>query len=229
MFLKELIFYFIFYLWSLLFFSIFSLVNFFSTNLTFRLSYFWSNSIIKLSKLILKIDFEIINKENLESEKIIVASNHQSAWETFFLYVLFRNPIFILKKELKKIPIMSDYFKKLGFIFVDRKSGLKSLRDILRNINENKIDKKRPIIIFPEGTRVKPGSENELASGIFILYKYLNLRILPIAHNSGKFWYNNRMKKKGGTIKVKLFPLIKKGHNKTYVMEKLNKCFKTKL
>ena len=84
MFLKELIFYFIFYLWSLLFFSIFSLVNFFSTNLTFRLSYFWSNSIIKLSKLILKIDFEIINKENLESEKIIVASNHQSAWETFF-------------------------------------------------------------------------------------------------------------------------------------------------
>ena len=229
MFFKEIIFYFFFYLWSLLFFSIFSLVRFFSTQFTFKLSNFWSNSVIKLSKLILKIDFEIINKEYYESQKIIVASNHQSAWETFFLYIFFKNPIFILKNELKKIPIMSNYFKKLGFIFVDRESGLKSLRDILRNIKENKIDKKRPIIIFPEGTRVKPGSKKELATGVFVLYKHLNLNILPIAHNAGKFWYNNRIKKKSGIIKVKLFPLIKKGHDKIYVMQKLNKYLNTKL
>ena len=73
MFFKEIIFYFFFYLWSLLFFSIFSLVRFFSTQFTFKLSNFWSNSVIKLSKLILKIDFEIINKEYYESQKIIVA------------------------------------------------------------------------------------------------------------------------------------------------------------
>ena len=88
-----------------------------------------------------------------------MASNHQSAWETFFFTFLFDDPIFILKKELRFIPIMSWYFKKLGFIFIDRSKGLNSLKHIINSIKKLKDKSPKTFIIFPEGTRLLPGEK----------------------------------------------------------------------
>ena len=218
MFFREIIFYIIFYLWTIIYFTIFSAVFLFSVKFTSKISFFWSKSVIYIIKYILRINYKIEGSFNLKKQPAIIASNHQSAWETFFLYTLFENPIYILKKELNKIPILSFYFKKLGFIYVDRKMTFKTSKNILTKINNNEINNKRTIVIFPEGTRTSPGEKNNLGTGVFLLYKYLNLPIITIRHNSGSFWLNQKIKKNIGTINLEVFPAIQPGKKKENVM-----------
>ena len=219
MFFKGLIFYFVFYIWTFCFFLVFSTVNLFSVNFTSKLSLFWSKSILKIAKYILGIKYEIEGLSNLPNTPIIVASNHQSAWETFFLYSILKNPRIVLKEELKKIPILSMYFKKLGFIYVNRELGLSSIKNILHKIKNKTLNATRSIIIFPEGTRVDPECKNELSTGVFVLYKNLKLPIVTIRHNSGHYWLNKNIRKKKGTIKVKIFSPISIGKDKSSVMK----------
>lgn len=225
MYIREFVFYFFFYSWTIIFFLFFSLVYFFSESFTSKLSYFWSKSVIKLIQYILNINYKITGYSNLSSKPVIIASNHQSAWETFFIYTLVKNPIYILKKELKKIPILSSYFKKLGFIYVDRETVFKSTKEILKQIKEKKVNNKRTIVIFPEGTRVKPGTEKNLGGGVFLLYKHLKLPIITIRHNSGNFWVNKKIKKCRGTIDVQIFPAILPGLKKHNIMNILHSNF----
>ena len=128
---------FIFFLYrNNFFFLTFSPVWFFTGILLSNYT-FWTKSVIKLSKLILGIKYEVKGYENIpESGSFVVASNHQSAWETFFLGSLFPGSIFILKNELKKIPIFSQYFKKLGFIFVRREKAFDSLKILLKSVKK---------------------------------------------------------------------------------------------
>ena len=99
MFFREIIFYIIFYLWTIIYFTIFSAVFLFSVKFTSKISFFWSKSVIYIIKYILRINYKIQGSFNLKKQPAIIASNHQSAWETFFLYTLFENPIYILKKS----------------------------------------------------------------------------------------------------------------------------------
>ena len=218
MFFREIIFYTIFYLWTIIYFTFFSAIFLFSVKVTSKISFFWSKSVIYIIKYILKINYKIQGNFNLLKHPAIIASNHQSAWETFFLYTLFENPIYFLKKELNKIPILRLYFKKLGFIYVDRKATFKTSKIILTKIKNHEINNKRTIIIFPEGTRTRPGEKNNLGTGVFLLYKHLNLPIITIRHNSGSFWINKKIKKKMGTIKLEIFPPIQPGKKKEKVM-----------
>ena len=209
MFFREIIFYTIFFLWTIIYFTFFSAIFLFSVKVTSKISFFWSKSVIYIIKYVLKINYKIQGNLNLLKQPAIIASNHQSAWETFFLYTLFENPIYFLKKELNKIPILSFYFKKLGFIYVDRKTTFKTSKIILTKIKNHEIDNKRTIIIFPEGTRTRPGEKNNLGAGVFLLYKHLNLPIITIRHNSGSFWVNKSFLKLPGTIKIKIGKQIK--------------------
>ncbi len=228
MFFREIIFYTIFFLWTIIYFTFFSAIFLFSVKVTSKISFFWSKSVIYIIKYVLKINYKIQGNLNLLKQPAIIASNHQSAWETFFLYTLFENPIYFLKKELNKIPILSFYFKKLGFIYVDRKTTFKTSKIILTKIKNHEIDNKRTIIIFPEGTRTRPGEKNNLGAGVFLLYKHLNLPIITIRHNSGSFWINQKIKKKIGTIKLEIFPPIQPGKKKEKVMNTIeNYLYKT--
>ena len=221
-FLRSLFFYVFFYTGTIIFFLIFSPVSFFTRNFVVILSTFWTKSVIKLSKLILGIKYEIKGVENIpKSGSFVVASNHQSAWETFFLGSLFPGSIFILKDELKKIPIFSQYFKKLGFIFVKREKAFDSLKILLKSVRELISQNNSIFIIFPEGTRLKPGDRIKLNSGVFAIHKLSGLPILPIKLNSGKFWINKKFNKRKGTIIIKIFPIINKEDDKEKVMTKL--------
>ena len=221
-FLRSLFFYVFFYTGTIIFFLIFSPVSFFTRNFVVMLSTFWTKSVIKLSKLILGIKYEIKGYQNIpKSGSFVVASNHQSAWETFFLGTLFPGSIFILKYELKKIPIFSQYFKKLGFIFVKREKAFDSLKVLLKSVKKLISQNDAIFVIFPEGTRIMPGEKMKLNSGVFAIHKFTDLPILPIKLNSGRYWVNKKFNKREGKIIVEIFPLINKENDKEKFMSKL--------
>ena len=219
-------FYFFFYTWTIIFFIVFSPVKFFTRNFVVKLSNLWSLIINFLCVRILGVSVIVYGKNNIPRNKsILVASNHQSAWETFFFTFLFDDPIFILKKELRFIPIMSWYFKKLGFIFIDRSKGLNSLKHIINSIKKLKNKSPKTFIIFPEGTRLLPGEKKELlAPGVFAIRKILNLPVIPVTHNSGEYWHNKKFLKTQGTIHVKIFPELKSKDKEVFFNE-LKDCF----
>jgi len=223
---KNIFFYFLFYFWTTLFFVFFSPVNFFTRRFTVYLSVVWSKSIINLAKIILGIDYVIEGENNIpKSGPFLVASNHQSAWETFFIYSYFYDSVFILKKELKKIPIISRYFKKLGFIFIDRNKGFDSLKHMIESIKSLICEGNKIFLIFPQGTRVKPGDKIKLNPGVFAIHKISGIPILPIRHNSGQFWINKGFLKKRGLIKVRIFPVLKNGKKKDEVLGNLERIY----
>ena len=214
-FLRTLFFYIIFYSWTIIFFLIFSPVKFFSRKFVLKLSTIWTGSVIKLAKNILKIDYEISGLKNIPKKKLfLLVSNHQSAWETFFYSFFFDKSIFILKKELKKVPLMSWYFQKLGFIFIDRGRGFKSIKQIINSIEHVKKMGVKVIIIFPEGTRMAVDERGELNTGVFAIHKFLKIPVLVVKHDAGCYWRNKKFIKKPGTIKMKIYPLIEKEEKK---------------
>ena len=228
-FLKSLIFYIFFYVWTILYFSTFSTVKFFTRNFAFKIANYWSTVVIKFSKVILEIDYKVIGLENIPKKPFLIASNHQSVWETFFLPIIFKRSIFVLKYDLDRIPIFRSYFKKLGFIYVDRNNGYISMKKILIESKKRITEGIHSIIIFPEGTRLNPNQRTILNPGIAALAKNLSLPILPVKHNSGSYWVNRKFIKNKGKINLKIFPVIPFNNNKNEVLEKLEKIYYEKL
>ena len=223
--IRSFFFYIFFYSWTFFYFVTFSMVKFFSRRFTFKIANFWTLSVIKLTRSVLSIDFEVFGKENIPDYPFIIASNHQSAWETFFLPVVFKDTIFILKKDLDKIPIFRGYFKKLGFIYVDRENGYSSMKELLLKAKRRKLEGVSSIIIFPQGTRLNPGEKNTLGPGVSALYKTLSIPVVPVTHDSGKYWINKKFAKKKGKIKVKIFPPIMPGLEKDKLIKKLEEYY----
>ena len=155
----------------------------------------------------------------------MLASNHQSAWETFFFSFFFNKSVFVLKKELRKIPLMSWYFQKLGFIFIDRDKGFKSIKQIINSVTVLKKKGVKTLIIFPEGTRTKVNENGEINTGVFAIHKILKIPILVLKHNAGKYWQNKKFIKKPGTIQIQIFPVINKINKKKLFVEKIKELF----
>ena len=127
-------------------------------------------------------------KENIPNDKFFIAASHQSMFETFYLQTIFNSPIFILKKELLYIPIFGWYLKKIGSISIKRnkisKDNLSFFSDISKIINNSK----RPLIIFPQGTRVLPHERPPFKKGVARIYDELKIICQPVTINSGYVW-----------------------------------------
>jgi 1-acyl-sn-glycerol-3-phosphate acyltransferase len=173
----------------------------------------WSKVTIFLLENICRITSNIIGLENIPKGPFIVASKHQSAWETIFFLCLFDNPIFIIKQELIKIPIYGWYLDKMLMISIDRKRGGNALKHIRLGVS-SAIAQGRPVIIFPEGTRAAISSRVKLKSGIKFLHEqFPDIPIIPISLNSGMHWVNNSIMKKPGVIQVKIYKEFKHKEN----------------
>ena len=128
-------------------------------------------------------------KENIIlNQKFFIASSHQSMFETFYLQTLFNSPIFILKKELLFIPLFGWYLKKIGSISIKRNKISKDNLDFYENISQAVSITNRPIIIFPQGTRVLPNERPPFKKGASKIYEKLKISCQPIAINSGYVW-----------------------------------------
>ena len=131
----------------------------------------------------------IKGKENLITDsKFFIACSHQSMFETFFLQTIFNSPIFILKKELLKIPIFGTYLKKIGSISIDRDKISKENLNFSEKIKSIVSISNRPIIIFPQATRMPPNDRSPFKKGVSRIYDHLKIKCQPVAINSGKTW-----------------------------------------
>lgn len=163
-----------------------------------------------LLRLIVGTKIEVRGREKIPDGPCLVAAKHQSAWETFALIPLFRDPALLMKRELFFIPFHGWFSKKFQMIPVDRDKGPSALRRMLREAKK-RIDDGREIIIFPEGTRRPPGAPPDYKTGIVLLYDALGVPCLPVALNSGLFWPRRSVIRRPGTIVVEILPPIPPG------------------
>lgn len=180
----------------------------------------WILGIFKLLEYICKITYEIKGGKNIPEHSCLIASKHQSAFETFALYYHINNSIFIHKKQLFNIPIFGQYLKKSNMISIERKEGTSAMRKMLKE-TKKRISEGNSIIIFPEGTRKKPKDRPNYKSGIVGIYQEAKADILPTAVNSGYFWPKDSFIKKPGHIIISFLEVIPYGVEKTELLKKI--------
>ena len=164
----------------------------------------------------------IKGKENIIKEKkFFIAASHQSMFETFFLQTIFNAPVFILKKELLMMPIFGWYLKKIGSISIKRnktsKENLGFFDDILKLVKSSD----RPLIIFPQGTRLLPQERIPFKKGASRIYEELKISCQPISINSGYTWPKNGFKKTNTTLIVSILKSIEPGLDRRVFLKKL--------
>ena len=170
---------------------------------------YWTGFCLKFflsTKIIVKGVDNIIS-----NEKFFIAASHQSMFETFFLQTIFNSPVFILKKELLLIPIFGWYLKKVGSISIKRNKVTKDNIGFFDDISKMVTNSKRPIIIFPQGTRVLPDERPPLKKGASRIYQKLNIACQPVAINSGYVWPKKGPKYSHRTITISILKPIAAG------------------
>ena len=178
--------------------------------------------IIFLLRFILRVKVSFSGIENLKkNEKFFVASAHQSLLETFILQAPLQYPIFILKKELLKIPLFGWYLKKIGSIDIVRDTTTKDNLNFFEKVKSNIETSKRPLLIFPQGTRVKIGEKLSFKKGVGRIYEALNLPCIPVALNTGKVWPKNSFLKYNNDIKISFLEPIEPGKDKNVFIKDL--------
>ena len=160
-------------------------------------------------------------KNIIKDKKFFIAASHQSMFETFFLQTIFNSPVFILKKELLNIPIFGWYLKKIGSISIKRnrvsRENLRIFDDISKLINSSD----RPLIIFPQGTRLSPENRDQFKKGASRIYEELKISCQPIAINSGYTWPKNGLKKSNTLLTISILKPIEPGLDKKVFLRKL--------
>lgn len=168
-----------------------------------------------LEKYILNLDYEVRGLEYLPQDTghYLVAAKHHSAYETLKLLRLFKDPTIILKKELLSIPIFGWFLKALGVIAIDRSNREQSVGSLAAGAKQMK-ENNRPIVIFPQGTRVEVDAtttQKPYKGGIIKLYTATNMPIIPMAINSGVYWPRNSFWKQSGKVVIEFLPPIPAG------------------
>ena len=173
-------------------------------------------------KFFLSTRIVVKGAENIDvKKKFFIAASHQSMFETFYLQTLFNSPIFILKRELLIIPIFGWYLKKIGSISIKRNKITKDNLGFYDEISDIISKSNRPLLIFPQGTRVLPNERPTFKKGASRIYEKLNIACQPVAINSGHVWPKLGKKKSGKTITISIMPLIEEGIAKEIFLQDL--------
>ena len=188
---------------------------------------YWASFCLKIflsTKIIIK------GKENIIADKkFFIAASHQSMFETFFLQTIFNFPVFILKKELLIIPIFGWYLKKIGSISIKRnkitKENLSFFDDISKQVNSSD----RPLIIFPQGTRLSPEDRTPFKKGSSRIYDELKISCQPIAINSGNTWPKKGSKKFNTILTISILEPIEPGLKKEIFLKDLENVIYSEL
>jgi 1-acyl-sn-glycerol-3-phosphate acyltransferase len=170
----------------------------------------WARSSIWLLRVVCNVKVEYRGIEKIPEGPLLVASKHQSMWETFALLQFFDQPLFILKRELRWIPFFGWYLIKANMIGVDRSAGGRSLLQMARRAGEE-VRRGRQLIIFPEGTRTPVGATPNYKTGIAQIYVDCGVNCLPVALNSGLFWPRRTFMRYPGTLVVEFLDPLPPG------------------
>ncbi len=162
----------------------------------------------------------VVGRENLPAGPAILASKHQSSWETLSFTLLFDDIAIVLKRELLFIPVVGWAMARAGNIAVARADGSTALRGLVKQAKAV-IAEGRSIVIFPEGTRVAPGDRKPYQVGTAALYRQLGVPVVPIALNSGLFWGRRKWIKRPGVLTLEILPPIPPGLSREVFMQTL--------
>ena len=174
-----------------------------------KLMGYWTSCCLQF---FLSIKIIIKGKENIvNNEKFFIAASHQSMFETFYLQTIFNSPVFILKKELLLIPIFGWYLKKIGSISIKRNKVTKDNLGVFEDISKIIYNSKRPLIIFPQGTRVLPDERPPFKKGASRIYEELKIKCQPVAINSGYVWPKKGKKYTHKTITISILEPLAAG------------------
>jgi 1-acyl-sn-glycerol-3-phosphate acyltransferase len=188
---------------------------------------YWTSFCLQIflsTKIIIK------GKENIiKDQKFFIAASHQSMFETFFLQTIFNSPVFILKKELLVIPIFGWYLKKIGSISIKRNKVSKENLGFFDNISKQINLSDRPIIIFPQGTRLLPEDRIPFKKGSSRIYEQLKISCQPIAINSGNTWPKKGLKKINTILTISILKPIEPGLEKEIFLKELESAIYTEL
>jgi len=172
----------------------------------------------------------IKGKENIiKNKKFFIASSHQSMFETFFLQTVFNSPVFILKKELLIIPIFGWYLKKIGSISIKRNKVSKENLSFFDDISKQISSSERPLIIFPQGTRLLPKDRTPFKKGSSRIYEELKISCQPIAINSGNTWPKKGSKKINTILTISILNPIEPGLKKEIFLKELESVIYSEL
>ena len=171
---------------------------------------YWARSSIWLMRVICNIKVEYRGLEKIPKGPLIVASKHQSMWETFALLQFFHQPLFIVKRELKWIPLFGWYLNKSNMIGVDRSAGGRALLAMARRAGEE-VRRGRQLVIFPEGTRTAVDAPPHYKTGVAQIYVDCGVTCLPVALNSGLFWPRRTFMRYPGTLVVEFLEPLPPG------------------
>ena len=186
-----------------------------------KLMGYWTSFCLRI---ILSVKIQILGRDNIITDKkFFIAASHQSMFETFYLQTIFNSPVFILKKELMLIPVFGWYLKKISSISIKRNKISKDNLDFYSDIHEIINNTRRPLIIFPQGTRVKPDERPPFKKGAVRLYEELKISCQPVAINSGYVWPKKGIKKSNRKITISILPPIYYGVDKTDFVNYLEK------
>ncbi|WBQ10147.1 1-acyl-sn-glycerol-3-phosphate acyltransferase [Hyphomonadaceae bacterium ML37] len=172
------------------------------------------------------IRYEVRGREHMPTGGALVASKHQSMFETLAFWAILPDPAIILKKELAFLPVFGWYAMKLKNIKVDRSAGAKALRDMLKQARD-RAGEDRQVVIFPQGTRLEPGEADTYKPGVAGLYSAMKVPCVPVALNSGLYWPAHGMVRQPGTIVVEFLPAIEPGLPRDAFMAELETRIET--
>lgn len=189
-------------------FAVASLLTFpFSPRMRYRIITTWSHLIVALARRICGVRYRVIGVERLPSQPVILLSKHQSAWETLAYQVIFPPQVWVLKRELLRVPFFGWGLAMMSPIAIDRGSGRRALRQTLEQ-GRSRLSDGWWIVMFPEGTRTVPGARGRYQIGGAWLACKTGTPVVPVAHNAGTVWGKNAFIKYPGTISVSVGPII---------------------
>jgi 1-acyl-sn-glycerol-3-phosphate acyltransferase len=225
--LRGLLFNALFYLWTALFcLLVLPVFPFLSPAGMRRAARFWERVTFALLRFTVGLSHEVRGREHLPPSPVIIASKHQSAWETLAFHVLVPEVAVGLKEELTRIPVFGWYLMRAGNIRIDRGAAARAIRSLVEGA-KGAVASGLSVLIFPEGTRSAPGDPPDYKPGVVALYNALRLPVVPVALNSGLFWRRRSLVKHPGRIVVQFLEPIPPGLERKIFMQTLEQRIET--
>ena len=222
--LRSLAFQLFFYFWSAIYcLAVLPAYPFLSAAAMRAVARTWQRSLNAGLRLLVGLSYEVRGREHLPVGPAIIASKHQSAWETLTFHALIPDVAVGLKEELTRIPVFGWYLLRAGNIKIDRGAGSRAIRSLIEGAKRAAADGLY-VLIFPEGTRRAPGDPPDYKPGVAALYGALRLPVVPVALNSGMFWRRREFTKHPGRIVVEFLEPIPAGLDRKHFMARLERA-----
>jgi 1-acyl-sn-glycerol-3-phosphate acyltransferase len=187
-----------------------------------RLGRVWARATLWGLEAFARIGMRVVGE--VPEGPVLVAAKHMSMWDTLALHLLLQDPAIVLKRELLRIPFYGWYLAKAGAIAIDRGGAAAALRK-MQHAGKRALAESRPILIFPEGTRKKPGAAPDYKPGVAGLYSLLGVTCIPVALDSGAYWTG--FAKRPGIITVRFLAPIPPGLKRQDFMARLERAIET--